>query len=106
MSPLSKGRHLAGRRETGLTDPQRHFAIALGRLLLADGSGFMNGEMGMGKTTVSLAVVEYLRTAFERKGSHQPAYPRLNGGLPLVTHVTLNLNKKALSEGNTQGASK
>ncbi len=48
MRPLSQGRHLPGRRETGLTNPQKHFAIALGRLLLADRSGFINGEMGLG----------------------------------------------------------
>jgi hypothetical protein len=48
MGPLSQGRHLPGRQETGLTNPQKHFAIALGRLLLDDRSGFMNGEMGLG----------------------------------------------------------
>jgi len=48
MQPLSQGRHLPGRRETGLTTPQKHFAIALGCLLLEDRSGFINGEMGLG----------------------------------------------------------
>ncbi len=80
MRPLSQGRHLPGRRETGLTNSQKHFAIALGRLLLADRSGFMNGEMGIGKTTVSLAVVEYLQAAFTRQGSSKSAYPQKNGG--------------------------
>jgi hypothetical protein len=85
MRPLSQGRYLPGRRETGLTNPQKHFAIALGRFLLADRSGFMNGEMGLGKTTISLAVVEYLQAALERKGSRKSAYPALVIGPGIVT---------------------
>jgi hypothetical protein len=85
MGPLSQGRYLPGRQETGLTNPQKHFAIALGRLLLADRSGFMNGEMGLGKTTISLAVVEYLQTSLERQGSQKSAYPALVVGPGIVT---------------------
>ena len=43
---LSKGRQLPGRKETGLTDFQKHLAIALGRLCLKHGAGFCNAEMG------------------------------------------------------------
>jgi predicted RNA methylase len=48
FTPLSKGRRLPGRSETGLTDFQKHLAIAQGRLMLRKGSGFLNGEMGSG----------------------------------------------------------
>ncbi|MFH1632804.1 MAG: hypothetical protein ABIG63_02185 [Chloroflexota bacterium] len=48
MTPLSRGRYLPGRDEDGLTAPQKHVAIALGRLLLSVRSGFENGEMGVG----------------------------------------------------------
>ena len=43
---LSRGRQLPGRKETGLTEFQRHLAIALGRLCLKHGAGFCNAEMG------------------------------------------------------------
>lgn len=43
---LSRDRRLPGRHETGLTDFQRHLAIALGRLCLRHGAGFVNAEMG------------------------------------------------------------
>lgn len=43
---LSRGRQLPGRTETGLTDFQKHLAIALGRLCLKHGAGFVNAEMG------------------------------------------------------------
>ena len=46
FDPLSKGRLLPGRNATGLTDFQKHLAIALGRLMLALGAGFINAEMG------------------------------------------------------------
>jgi hypothetical protein len=43
---LSRSRQLPGRKETGLTDFQKHLAIALGRLCLKHGAGFCNAEMG------------------------------------------------------------
>jgi hypothetical protein len=43
---LSRGRQLPGRTETGLTDFQKHLAIALGRLCLRHRAGFVNAEMG------------------------------------------------------------
>ncbi len=43
---LSKSRQLPGRKETGLTEFQKHLAIALGRLCLKSGAGFCNAEMG------------------------------------------------------------
>jgi len=43
---LSRGRQLPGRNETGLTDFQKHLAIALGRLCLRHSAGFVNAEMG------------------------------------------------------------
>jgi hypothetical protein len=45
---LSKGRHLPGRAETGLTEFQKHLAIALGRLCLKHGAGLITAEMGSG----------------------------------------------------------
>jgi hypothetical protein len=50
---LSTGRYLPGRKETGLTDFQKHLSVALGRLLLATGSGLVNAEMGSGVRLVS-----------------------------------------------------
>ena len=49
FDPLSQGRYLPGRKETGLTDFQKHLSVALGRLLLGTGSGLINAEMGAGK---------------------------------------------------------
>jgi hypothetical protein len=48
FDPLSRERKLPGRSETGLTDFQRHLAIAMGRLCLAGGAGLVNAEMGSG----------------------------------------------------------
>lgn len=48
FSSLSKGRLLPGRTEAGLTAFQKHLAVAMGRLLLATRSGFINAEMGSG----------------------------------------------------------
>ena len=50
FDPLSQGRYLPGRKETGLTDFQKHLSVALGRLLLGTGSGLINAEMGAGKS--------------------------------------------------------
>ncbi len=85
MAPLSPWRSLPGRAETGLTAPQKHFAIALGRLLWAQGSGIVSLEMGAGKTTIALAVAEYLQTELERRRSTKSAYPVLVVGPGIVT---------------------
>ena len=85
FEPLSQGRYLPGRMETGLTDFQKHLAIALGRLLLAGGSGLINAEMGCGKSTIALGVAEYLSAARARSGSPKPAYPLLVAGPGIVT---------------------
>ena len=85
MAPLSPGRTLAGRVETGLTAPQKHFAIALGRLLQKQGSGIINLEMGGGKSSIALAVAEYLNISLTRKGSRKRAYPALIVGPGIVT---------------------
>lgn len=53
---LSQGRRLPGLDRAGLTDFQRHLAIANGRLCLAHGAGLLTAEMGAGKTTVGLAI--------------------------------------------------
>jgi hypothetical protein len=87
FAPLSKGRYLPGRRETGLTDFQRHLAIAMGRLCLATGAGLVNAEMGAGKTTILLGVSEYLcraTVARNGRGAHSP-YPGLVVGPGIVT---------------------
>ncbi len=90
---LSKGRKLPGRSETGLTDFQRHLSIALGRLCLKHGTGFINAEMGSGKTTCGIAIAEYLRVSDARRGKACPehgrraqtAYPALVVGPGIVT---------------------
>jgi len=85
MQPLSPHRYLPGRKETGLTEPQKHYAIATGRLLTALKAGIINAEMGAGKTTMSLAVAEYLRAALRRNGSRRSPYPGLVVGPGIVT---------------------
>ena len=85
FDPLSKDRHLPGRAETGLTPFQKHLAIALGRLLLTTGAGGVNAEMGAGKSTIALAVAEYLRVAQERRGQKPLAFPGLIVGPGIVT---------------------
>ncbi len=85
FDPLSKGRQLPGRSETGLTDFQRHLSIALGRLCLKHGTGFINAEMGSGKTTCGIAIAEYLRVSDARRGKAQTAYPALVVGPGIVT---------------------
>ncbi len=82
---LSRGRQLPGRKETGLTDFQKHLAIALGRLCLKHGAGFCNAEMGSGKTSVGIAVAEYIRAAQTRKGQDETVYPALVVGPGIVT---------------------
>lgn len=85
MAPLSPWRTLPGRVDTGLTAPQKHFAIALGRLLAAQGSGIVSLEMGAGKTTIALAVAEYLQAFMERRRSTKSTYPVLVVGPGIVT---------------------
>jgi hypothetical protein len=82
---LSQGRLLPGRATTGLTDFQKHLAIALGRLCLKHGAGFCNAEMGSGKTTVGIAVAEYLRAYQQRQGQDETAYPALVVGPGVVS---------------------
>ena len=87
FDPLSKGRRLPGRNETGLTEYQKHLAIAHGRLCLKYGANIVVAEMGVGKTTISIAIAEYLRVALERKSTdkHQLPYPVLVVGPGIVT---------------------
>jgi hypothetical protein len=84
---LSKGRRLPGRSDTGLTDFQRHLAIAMGRLCMATGAGLVNAEMGSGKTTVLLAVLEYLYHALviRKAQKAKSPYPGLVVGPGIVT---------------------
>ncbi len=82
---LSKGRRLPGRDETGLTDFQKHLAIALGRLCLKHGAGLITAEMGSGKTSIGLAIAEYIRVVNVRHGGRQTAYPALVAGPGVVT---------------------
>lgn len=82
---LSRGRGLRGRTETGLTEFQKHLTIAVGRLLLRHRAGFVNAEQGSGKTTIGIALAEYIRVADERKGKAQTAYPAMVVGPGIVT---------------------
>ena len=84
---LSRERKLPGRAQTGLTDFQRHLAIAMSRLCLATGAGLINAEMGSGKTTILLAVLEYLHQAqVTRQGKPKSSpYPGLVVGPGIVT---------------------
>jgi hypothetical protein len=85
FDPLSLGRTLPGRIETGLTEFQKHTSIGLGRLLLATGSGMAGLEMGCGKTCVSLAVAEYITAYLARNSSQRTAFPMLVVGPGIVT---------------------
>jgi len=87
FNSLSRGRALPGRRETGLTDFQRHLAIAMGRLAIAHGAGVVNAEMASGKTTILLAVIEYLYHALVvRQGKRAKSpYPAIVVGPGIVT---------------------
>ncbi len=68
--------HLPGRKETGLTNFQKHLAIALGRLSLAVGAAVANAEMASGKSKIGLAVVEYIRAALQRRRPAQAGPPK------------------------------
>jgi hypothetical protein len=84
FNALSKGRTLPGRRETGLTEFQKHLAIALGRICLRHSAGIAMAEMGAGKTTIGIAIAEYLRVALGRRG-RRGAYPAIVVGPGIVT---------------------
>lgn len=85
LANLSKGRALPGRAGTGLTDFQKHLVTAMGRQLLEKGSGFINAEMGSGKTTMGIATSEYLLQAQRRHGSRVSPFPALVVGPGIVT---------------------
>lgn len=61
LEPLGKARKpLPGQPAPGLLPVQKHTAFALARVLRAHGAANAQGEMGVGKTTVGLAVTELL----------------------------------------------
>ncbi len=61
LEPLGKTRKpLPGQAAPGLLPVQKHAAIALARALRTHGAANAQGEMGVGKTTVGLAVTELL----------------------------------------------
>ena len=51
---------LPNRKEKGLFDVQRHFAIAAARVMRKRGHAIMNCEMGFGKTATSIATLELM----------------------------------------------
>jgi len=53
-------RPLPGQKEPGLLPTQKHAAIAATRAIRAHGTANVQGEMGLGKTTVAAAVIELL----------------------------------------------
>jgi len=57
-------RPLPGQAEAGMLDTQKHVAIAMARALQAHGSGLIQGEMGTGKTTISLGVIDLMEDAY------------------------------------------
>ncbi len=72
LSTLGKNRAaLPGQAEAGLLPVQKHIAIALTRTLKAHKNALLQGEMGVGKTTVGLATIDALN-----------AYPALVVGPP------------------------
>ena len=58
LSQLSKDKRLPGREEAGLLPKQKEIAVALTRSLRRHGIAHLVGEMGVGKTRMSLAAVE------------------------------------------------
>ncbi|MEA3340542.1 MAG: DEAD/DEAH box helicase, partial [Chloroflexota bacterium] len=61
LGTLSKNRRpLPGQAEAGMLDTQKHVAIAMARAMNACNTGLIQGEMGTGKTTVSLAVTDMM----------------------------------------------
>lgn len=53
-------RPLPGQKEAGLLPVQKHLAIGLARTLRAKRNALLQGEMGVGKTTVGLATIDAL----------------------------------------------
>jgi superfamily II DNA or RNA helicase len=51
---------LPGQKRAGLLDTQKHAAITMMRAIQKHSSGLLQGEMGVGKTTVSLAIIDLL----------------------------------------------
>ena len=51
---------LPGRKQPGLLDVQKHAAIALARACREHGNALIQGEMGLGKTTIALATIDLL----------------------------------------------
>lgn len=89
LAPLSPNRMIVGRDEAGLTMFQKHIVIAIGRLAAEFGVGFINAEMGSGKTTMGIAVAAYLAAAAARSNSKQRnPYPVLVVGPGIVTGKT------------------
>ncbi|MCB0157626.1 MAG: hypothetical protein KDD83_05810, partial [Caldilineaceae bacterium] len=64
LAPLLKDKPLPGRKTSGLLPAQKHVAIAASRSLKAQGWVDIIGEMGTGKTTMSLATLELLPDAY------------------------------------------
>jgi hypothetical protein len=61
VSALGRNRKpLPGQKEPGLLDVQKHAAIALARACRAHGNALIQGEMGLGKTTIALATIDLL----------------------------------------------
>lgn len=61
LSSLSKEREpLPGQAEPGLLEQQKHAAIAMARSCQEQGHALMQGEMGVGKTTVALATIDLM----------------------------------------------
>ena len=86
MAPLSKGgKVLPGRVQQGLTDKQKHYAVALGRSLEALGALIFNAEMAFGKTRTSMAAIERVEAGLRRRGARRSAYPVMVVGPGVVT---------------------
>ncbi len=88
VSRLSLG-HLFPGFKPGLTDPQKHLVIAAGRAARKHGAGILNGEQGVGKTGMGIALAEYLSEAAALKGE-QDGYPVLVVAPGMVTSESAN----------------
>ncbi len=61
LNSLGKSRRpLPGQAEPGLLETQKHVAIAMAHALRSCGSALIQGEMGTGKTTTALGVIDLL----------------------------------------------
>ncbi|MBL8080456.1 MAG: hypothetical protein JNM55_20970 [Anaerolineales bacterium] len=88
VSRLSLGRSFSGFKP-GLTDPQKHLVIAAGRAVRKHSSGILNGEQGVGKTGMGVALAEYLSEAAAQKG-RRDGYPVLVVAPGMVTSESAN----------------